>query len=943
MILPLYPPLCRRIATQILLGGVFTLIPALAQQPVRPATATVTGVVTDPSGALVTTATVTLHSPLEHDDRTATTGRSGRFNIRVQPNLPYVVTVTAAGFAPYAVTDVQVSPEKSLAIFVRLKVAEEALQINVNEDNVDTTDPTRNGNSLTLKGAAIDQLPLDSAQLLQQLQAISGGTSPDIFVNGFSGGALPPRDTIREIRINQNPYSAQYDTTPGNGRIEVFTKPGTGQLHGDLYSFGNSSNLNTQDPFATTQPSYYSYAGYASLGGPLTQHSSFFSSGGRAAGQDNAIINAQTLDRNQLPVTFRDAVSAPSATINVSTRLDAAIGSRSTVIARYTISQATQSNAGIGQLSLASQGFQGSTTNQTLQLSNSQIFSPRLVNDTRFQYSRDRDRQIPASTAPTIVVAGAFTGGGNPVANFNDNQDRYELQNYVSRSDTRQFFTFGGRFRATRDANYSQTNYNGTYTFACLDLTSTCTANAYRQTLLAAPGSGATQFSITQGSPNVAVTVADTALFFQDDWKARRNLSVSAGLRFESQNRIADHADWAPRFGIAWSPILKKDKPAQYTLRGGVGIFYRRLASSTVLQADRQNGVTQQQLIVTNPRFFYPNSSPSMAELSGAQSQSTTYRIAPNFHSPYAISSTVSVERRIGTHGSLTTTWLGLHGVHNQVTRNINAPLPGTYNPAIPSSGIRPLGGTQNIYQYSSEGVYRTNRLTTNFFLNFHNVFTYGTYEFLSQKSDANNTFASNSYNIGADYGRSSTDLRHQAYVGLGLSLPTHFRVNTFLRVRSGAPFNITINQDLNGDSIFNDRPAFATDLTRRSVVKTQFGNFDTIPISGQTIVPINYGHGPGYFVVNLNLGKSFTFGPAVKPAPGASAPKLAPGEKPTVNRRFSLDVGIDGQNLFNQVNLGQPVGTLGSPLFGKSISSASGNNSTSANRVVELSTQFRF
>jgi hypothetical protein len=907
--------------------------------------ATVTGVVTDPTGALVTNATVILHSARTGEDITAATRPAGRFTIAAQPDTAYILTVAAAGFATYTSETMQFPAGKTRTLDVRLAIAEATQLISVTDDNLATTDPNRNGDSLTFKGSAIDQLPLDSAELLQQLQAISGGPNPDIYINGFSGGALPPRDTIREIRINQNPYSAQYDTTPGNGRIEIFTKPGTEKFHGDLYTFGNASQFNTRDPFNIAQPSYYSYATYASLGGPINKHMSFFSSGGRTAGQDNALINAQTLDTNtSLPVTFHQAISAPSASENFSTRLDTAFGTRSTFIARYSLGQSNQTNGGVGQLALATQAFAGATTTQTLQLSNSQILSPKIVNDTRFQYTRIRDRQTPASTAPTIVVSGAFTGGGNSSANYNDNQDRYELQNYVSMSRTKQFFTFGGRFRSTRDASHSLSNYNGTYVFNCIVVTSDCISNSYQQTSQGPTGGTASQFSITKGDPNVAVTVADTGLFLQDDWKARPNLTLSGGLRFESQNHIADHADWAPRFGIAWTPSLKNAKPSHYTIRGGAGIFYHRFASANVLQAERQNGITQQQFIMTQPTFFYPASTPSNYELAGAKSQSTIYQISPTFHSPYFISTTASVERRFGNHGTVTASWIGIHGVHNQLTQNINAPLPGTYNPAVPSSGTRPLGGTQNIYQYSSEGVLRTNRVSTNFYLNFHDrLFTYGSYQFLAQNTDANETFASNSYNIAADYGRASTDIRHQASLGISATLPFHFRAYTFISAHSGAPFNITLSQDLNGDSIFNDRPAFATDLTRPSVVKTQFGTFDTSPIAGQTIIPINYGRGPGYLVVNFNIGKTFTFGPALKPPPGTPAPKLAPGQKPTVTRRFSLDIGVDGQNLFNQVNLGQPVGTLGSPLFGKSISLANGNNSTSANRIVEISTYLRF
>ena len=938
----------------ILLACCVAPVAAQTRNQTRTQTAVISGVVTDPTGALVTKATVTLHETPSGLDVRTTTDPSGHYVLKSQPSGSFALTVSAPGFAIFSSEPFDLSADKPRRLDVRLRIADQVQQMTVEDDNQMDTDPSRNGDSLTLKGAAIDRLPLDSVEMLHQLQALSGGPAPDLYVDGFSGGTLPPRDTIREIRINQNPYSAQYDTTPGNGRIDVFTKPGSGKFHGDFYTFGNTSALNTQNPFTTNEPSYYSFANYASLNGPINKHASFFANGGRAMGQDNALINAQTLDGNFNQIYLHQAISAPTSSYNFSTRLDAAVGTKSTLIARYSISHSDQKNGGIGQLSLASQAFTGSTTTQSLQLSNSQIVSPKIVNDTRFQYTRGRDRQTPDSILPTLNVAGAFGGGGNPAANYNDNQDRFELQNYVSATKGKQFLTFGGRLRATRDANHSLANYNGTYTFASLVLNPTCapltSCNSYQLTVqnptvsvaaLQLMGGGPSQFSITKGNPNVAATTADVGLFFQEDWKTRNDLTLSGGLRFETQNHIADHADWAPRLGFAWLLHSRKSKPANYTVRGGAGIFYHRFASSDVLQAQRLNGVTQQQYIINQPQFFDPTT--SQADVSGAQAQSAIYKISPTFHAPYFLSSTLSLERRVGTHGSITASWIGIHGVHTQVMENTNAPLPGTYNISVPGSGTRPFGGTQNIYQYTSEGVLNTQRFTTNFFLHFGNRFVaYGFYQLQSMRTESDGSFASNSYNLGADYGRSANDIRHQATIGSALQLPFHLRATSFLTMRSGAPFNIIVGQDLNGDSIFNDRPAFATDLTRSSVVATKYGTFDTSPLSGQTIIPANYGQGPGLFVVNLNLNKTIGFGPATRPA-GAIAAKPAPGQKPHVDHRFSLDIGVDAQNLFNQVNLASPVGTLNSPLFGKSIALAAGSGSTGANRIIEISTFFRF
>ena len=903
------------------------------------ATPDITGIITDPLGYLVPNASVTLHPFPAGPDRATTANGAGRYTLALRSGEQFTLFVTAPGFAPF-----ESKPMQSVGqtLDIHLKIEDQTQQVNVSDTDGMNTDPNNNGDAIVLKGKAINDLPLDSAELTQQLQGLAGSASPDFFIDGFSGGTLPPRDTIREIRINQNPYSALNDTNPGNGRIEVFTKPGSNKFHGDFFSYFNGSDLNARNPFVVQQPAYHSLFGYGSINGPINKSASFFINANHLTTTANAIVNAQVLDSaTHLPVNFTQAVSAPHTYGSFSSRVDFAVGKKSTVIVRYSLDQSDQTNAGVGQFSLIGQGYQSANINQTLQVSNAQIVSAKIVNDTRFQYIRSRSQQTPTSLAPTLVVQGAFTDGGANQGASRDNQDRYEFQNYVSQTFRKHFFTYGTRLRDTRDANYSRAGYNGQFVFPTLA--------AYQLTQQGLPGGGATQFTITRGTPSIAVQVTDAALFFQDDWKLKPSFTLSSGLRFETQNGMADHADWAPRLGFAWGLGAVKGKPTRYMVRGGSGIFYKRFATSSLLQTDRQNGIAQQTYILANPPSF-PNF-PSDASL--AASPSAVYRISPNFTSPYFIASSLSVERQVGTHGSVTLTYLNNRGVHTQLTRNINAPLPGTYNPLIPSSGVRPLGNTQNIFEYASAGVYRGNRLSANLFLRFKNKYSlYGYYQLRFDSSDSGGGSPSNPYNIRADYGRSSQDTRHNLSIGGNARLPYQFHMYFYLNAASGSPFNITVGQDLNGDSIFNDRPAFATDLSRASVAVTRYGTFDTAPMAGQTIIPINYVQGPAAYNLNLNFGRSFNFGPVVKPPPAPPAAKAAAdaapagpakvAEKPHIARLLSLEVSVDVQNVTNHPNYGNPVGTLNSPLFGRSNSLASNYNG-GGNRVVEANIELHF
>jgi hypothetical protein len=249
---------------------------------------------------------------------------------------------------------------------------------------------------------------------------------------------------------------------------------------------------------------------------------------------------------------------------------------------------------------------------------------------------------------------------------------------------------------------------------------------------------------------------------------------------------------------------------------------------------------------------------------------------------------------------------------------------------------VRPNSAAGNIYQFTSAGVYRSNRLTTNLTLRASrfNIFGYYMLRFDKSDADGDNSFPANQYSLGADYGRALSDSRHTATVGENGTLPLGIQTSAFISALSGAPFNIVVGQDLNGDSQFNDRPAFATDLTRASVVRTRYGSFDTAPAAGQTIIPRNYGQGPGLLVVNLAVGRSFAVGPEVEGPP-------APAAK-TASRKYAVELWVESQNLLNHPNLTPPIGTLNSPLFGRSVG-VTGGSSLSPGRVVDLQLSFRF
>jgi hypothetical protein len=943
-------------ATVILLClGIFSAMHLFAFQ----ASGSLHGAATDPSGARVVKATV-IAQAADGATSTAQTGADGSY---VFPQLApgsYTINVTAQGLALAQPQVVTISAGHATAQNLALIIAVEQQQVTVSEQGAGLdTSPDNNANAIVIKGKDLDALSDDPDQLQDELNALAGPAAGpnggEIYIDGFSGGQLPPKSSIREIRINQNPFSAEYDKL-GYGRIEILTKPGTDKLHGSVMVNGNSSAFNSLNTFVTSEPAYDSTFFLGNVSGSLNNRASWFFSGFRRANDANSIINAQLLDTTGGSYNYSAAVPNPQSRLDLSPRFDFQLTPTNTLTVRYMYDRQKSTNNGVSQFALQTQGYDTLNQENTLQLSDTQVLSDKVINETRFEYIRDRDNQNPLFTTPTITVQGAFTGGGNNEGIIRDAQDHYDLQNYTTAALGTHTIRFGARLRAVRDANESTSGFNGSYTYASL--------NSY------AAGTPS-QYEVTVGTPAARVTLFDAGVFYQDDWRLRPNFTLSYGLRYEGQNRINDHADFGPRLSFAWG-VDGKTKPAKTVIRGGYGWFFDRFQSTNVLQAIRQNGINQQQYVVKNPS---PNETAATASQAASEAAPTTYSIAPNLTAPVNMQAAIGVEHRFGQKITLATTYINSHGVHQLYSDNINAFLPGTYDPTT-GTGIRPNGINENTYQYQSGGLYNQNQLVTNFSIRARKVTLFGFYMVNFAKADTSGVtyFPSNQFDPKADYGRSTFDVHNRFLVGGNYLAPFGVSISPFLVTNSGTPFNITVGQDLNGDNQFNDRPAFATSSST-DVMNTKYGSFDLNPSGDAARIPYNYVTGPGQFSLNLRVSKSIGIGPRSERAasggfngpppggggrggPGGGGPPgggLGPGglsssggRPPMLDqqaaRRYTLNFTAMGRNVFNNVNLAPPVGVLESPLFGMSNALAGGFfSSPSSNRSIDLQVSFNF
>lgn len=944
------------VALAVLLYAAAAGVPASAQSAGE-----VRGTVTDPTGAVIPSATVVLTGPTG-TSKSATTGRDGAFRFSAVPAGTYGLVITAKGFAQDSVEGLEVLPGKTLEETFALDLPVEQQQVVVTDQSLEVnTNSENNANSIVIKGKDLDALSDDPDELQNELTALAGPAAgpngAQIFIDGFTGGQLPPKSSIREIRINQNPFSAHYDKL-GYGRIEILTKPGTDKIHGNLMVMGNDSVFNSLNPFVSQEPSYYTTFMNGSVGGSLGKKTSWFGSVFRRDNASNSIVNAEILDANSNIVNYSAAIANPQSRLDVSPRFDFQLGDKNTLTVRYMLDRQKQTNSGVSQFALESQAYDLSSYENSVQISDTQVLSANAVNETRFQYISDRSNQVAQNSDPTITVQGAFTGGGNSAGVVRDNQDHFELENDTTEARGPHAIEFGGRFRLTRDANFSTSGFNGNFIYSSLAAYAAKTPSEY---------------DVTIGKASSNVAVFDAGLFFQDDYKFRPNLTLNYGLRFESQNRISDKNDWAPRVGLAWAPG-SGNSPRKTVIRAGYGWFYDRFASNNVLTAIRDNGINQQQYVVKNPTFS--GDAPPVTVLSSLSSLAPTiYQVSPQLKASLNMQLAIGVEHQFGKVATTSFTYLNSRGVHQYLSDNVNAFLPGTYDAAT-GTGVRPNGVNENIYQFQSGGVYNQNQFILNYTVRANRVSLFGFYMLNFAKADTSGAgyFPSNQFDPGADYGRANFDVRNRFLLGGNLQGPYGIAFSPMLVVDSGQPFNITIGQDLNGDNQFNDRPAFATSAST-DVVQTAYGLLDLNPSASETRIPYNFGTGPGQFSMNGRISKSFGIGPKVERqassggfggpgggpppggGPGGGGPPgggLGPGGlsrsggpprmDQATSRRYNLTFAAMARNVFNTVNLAPPVGVLESPIFGKSNALAGGFfSSPASNRSIDLQVSFNF
>jgi hypothetical protein len=548
------------------------------------------GTVTDSTGALIPGAQV------QAGGQTATADAGGRFLLPCVPLNSGTVVVEADGFSSAMVKIVK-QPGTTAHLDVHMEVAKVETEVQVGSDATGL-DADRGAGTMNLNTQQVQQqLADDPDDLIQQLQILgsSGGGAPEsttFVVDGFqNASALPPKNSIASIRVNPDPYSPEYEgPTYQGGRVEITTKPGADKFHGALFFTNSDGIFNATDPFSVTAtPASKQRYGFELSGPVITKKSDFSLALENRDINEFGVVNAITLDSNRNQTPLHETVTAPQRLWIGSARGDWQVSARDVATLSFAANVNNLGNQGVGGLTLPEAGYSSLMGEYDLRLTNTQPFNANLLHETRISYTWKRTEQTPLSAAPSLEVAGYFTGGATS-QNLNDRERDLEIDDDVMFTRGKHSLKIGAQSLGFFVHNYDPDTFNGAYVFGggsapALDSNNNPTGQTtavtplqqYQRALQVLPGGAPTTYQITTGTPLVPVTQWRLALYAEDTIKLAPRLTMSTGLRYSFQTSPGTFVNLAPRVAFSWAP----DKKSTWVISPRIGIFARHRSVST--------------------------------------------------------------------------------------------------------------------------------------------------------------------------------------------------------------------------------------------------------------------------------------------------------------------------------------------------------------------------
>lgn len=736
----------------------------------------VSGVLVDPSDTPVAGIRIEL---VGEQSRETVTNLAGEFRFDGVAAGGYELRCEVPGFDRVSLrVRIGSRPEAPLRVRLKIRALKEEVTIGAGDEAIAIA-ADRNADAISVERTMLDNLPVLGNDYLAALgrfldPGTPGGAGNTLIVDGMEmRNAGVTASAIQEIRINNNPYTAEYPRW-SRRRIEIITKSSADAYHGTGNFLFRDYRLNARDALAARRPQEQRRIVEGSLFGPVgrSKRTSFLLSGAREEEDLVAVVFAEGPGG-----PIRENVPTPQVNTVSSLRISHQFDDKQGMFWQYNFQDRWQNNVGAGGTTLAEAGMQARFREDEFIVNHRAVITANLLSQFRILIGRYWAPMTSNRNAARVVVSDAFTGGGAQ-------NDRLSTEFHTSmtwlltQTVKKHTLKYGINIPDwSRRGLSDRANQIGTLSFASLA--------ALRENV---PFAAVVQ----RGDPRTVFIEKNVGGFFQDEWQLRTGLSVAGGVRYDWQNYFGDGNNIAPRLALAWAP----GKSRKWVVRTGGGYFFDRSGPGPVWDILRFNGVRLR-------RYVLNEAIP--AELSGFPA--SIHRLDAQVQLPNTMQFSLGLERQLAKKTTLSIQYVGTRGVQQLRSRDGNAPQP-------PDFLRRPDRQVNVRREIESAGRVAGNSLEVtvrgDLGPRWHGV---AQYVFSKTMADTGgvNWFPANSFAPAGEWGRADTDRRHQFNLLGTASLHEWARFGAAVSLLSGVPFNVTTGRDENRDGMALDRPQGVT------------------------------------------------------------------------------------------------------------------------------------